>query len=639
MDERPLLEHLIATGPMVIFRRTAEDVVTYVSPNIERILGYSPKEVVGVSGFWVAHVHPDDRDRVAAEAREAYARKATELEREYRFRHKEGNYRWLHALLHLEYDEGGVPATLLGYMLDVTERRALEDALRESERRTRLIIDGAYEAFISIDIDGRVIEWNAQAERAFGWSREEALGRVLADTIVPERYRDAHNRGLENYRATGEGPLLGRLIEIEALRRDGSEFPVELTITRMSLGDTVVFNAVLRDVTERKRVQQALQAAKTEAEQASRAKSDFLARMSHELRTPLNAILGFAQILEIGDLGPEDTDSVRQIVRAGKHLYQLIEELLDVARIEQGQLALSIEPVHLDEIVREALELVAPLAESKTIRLRSDQRFNYYALADRQRLKQVLLNLLANAVKYNREGGEVVVSCEPAPGRRLRIAVADTGLGIAPEMMDRLFLPFERLGAERSSVEGTGIGLSISKRLVELMGGEIGADSEMGRGSRFWVELGSAETSEVRAETAAELATVVPVAPAGERIVLYVEDNLPNLRLVERIFERRPSIRLVAAMQGGLALDLAREHRPDLILLDVHLPDIDGDEVLRRLLANPETRDIPVVVVSAEATPAKIERFLGAGARDYLTKPLDVKKFLEVVDEILVETI
>jgi PAS domain S-box-containing protein len=761
VDQQSLREHLIATGPTVMFRRTTEGVVTYLSPNTERILGYSLEEVVGVPGFWAAHVHPDDRDLFVAEEREALERGATGLERDYRFLHKDDTYRWLHARTHIEYDETGAAEALLGHAIDMTERRSAEEqneqlfgfplalifvagldgyfrrvsagyqrllgwteqellsrpffefvhpddlgvlgasiqqvaagstevidqeiralckdgsyrwlmgnyrpvpeeglmygmaiditqrkhaeeALRESERRTRLILDTAYEAFISIDLEGRILDWNAEAERVFGWSREEALGRLAADTIVPERHRAAHVRGLEHYRATGEGPLLGRLIEIEALRKDGSEFPVELTISPMRVDSTVVFNAFLRDVTERKRAEEALQAARGEAEGAreqaelaNRAKSEFLARMSHELRTPLNAILGFAQLLEIDDLGAEQSESVQQILRAGRHLLQLIDEVLDVARIEQGSLSLSIEPVHVREVVREALDLVQPLAASANIRIRAEvSQFDGHALADRQRLKQVLMNMLSNAIKYNREGGDVTVSCGAAPGGLVRIEVADTGPGIPAEMMDRLFLPFERLGAERTSVEGTGIGLSISKRLVELMGGEIGAESQIGRGSTFWVELEPAESPEERAEPAAESTPEVPVGSDGERTVLYVEDNLSNLRLVERILARRPTARLITAMQGGLALDLAREHRPDLILLDVHLPDIDGGEVLRRLREDPATRDIPVVAVSAEATPRKIERFLAAGARAYLTKPLDVKQFLEVVDEALAD--
>jgi len=762
MDRQPDLEDLIATGPTVIFRRTVQDVVTYVSPNLERILGYSPAEVLGVRGFWTAHVHPYDRDRFLDQAREAFARGATELRRDYRFLHEDGSYRWLHARTNIEYDEAGAAEALLGYAMDITERRSAEEqaaqlfgfplallfvagldgyfkrvsagyerllgwseqellsrpffefvhpedlgtlgasiqevaagrtevinqeirvlckdgtyrclmgnyrpvldedvmygmaiditerkrseeALRDSERRTRLILDTAYEAFISMDVEGRIVDWNAEAERIFGWTRDEAATRLLAETIIPERYRAAHARGLERYRATGEGPLLGRRVEIEAIRRDGSEFSVELTISPARLDDTVSFNAFVRDITDRKQADAALRVAKTtaerareEAELANRAKSEFLSRISHELRTPLNAILGFAQLLEIDDLIAEQHESVEQILRAGRHLLQLIDDVLDIAKIEQGVLTLSIEPVDLGDVVRESVDFIRPLARTANIRIRTDAaRVDHHVLADRQRLKQVLMNLLSNAVKYNRDGGAVTMSCGPTPAGSLRIAVADTGPGIPAEMMDHLFLPFERLGAERTPVEGTGIGLSISKHLTELMGGKIGAESEMGRGSTFWVELEPADTPQERTEPAAERAPDAPAGTGGERTVLYVEDNLSNLRLVERILARRPRTRLLAAMQGSLALDLARRHRPELILLDVHLPDIEGDEVLRRLQEDPETRGIPVVAVSAEATPGKIERFLAAGARTYLTKPLDVKQFLEVIDEILAET-
>jgi PAS domain S-box-containing protein len=761
VDKHRVLAYLIETGPTVIFRRTPEGVITYVSPNVERILGYGPEEVVDVADFWAARVHPEDRDRLDAESRNAFTQGWTELERDYRFLHKDGTYRWLHARTHVEYDETGAAETLLGYAMDMTEQRATErqnaqlfefplalvfiagldgffkrvgagyerllgwsedelltrpfiefvhpddvealgaalhgvgagnasvinqeirvlckdgsyrrlmgnyrpvpeeglmygmavdiserwrteEALRESERRTRLILDTAYEAFISIDVDGRIVDWNAEAERVFGWTREEALGRVLADTIIPERHRASHVAGLERHRATGEGPVLGKLLQLEALRRDGSEFPVEFTISPIELDDTVVFHAFLRDITERRRAEDALHASRGEAhaareaaERASRAKSEFLSRMSHELRTPLNGILGFAQLLEIHDLGPEHEESVEQILRAGRHLLQLIDEVLDVARIEQGRLSLSIEAVHLGDVVREALDLVRPLAANANIQIETDvPQLDSHVLADHQRLKQVLMNVLSNAVKYNREGGAVTVSREPVPGDRVRIAVADTGAGIPAEEMDRLFLPFERLGAERTPVEGTGVGLSISKRLVELMGGEIGAESQAGHGSTFWIELELSEAPEDRAEAQAEHVAEVEAPPARERTMLYVEDNLSNLRLVERILERRPTTRLIAAMQGGLALELAQEHRPDLILLDVHLPDIDGDEVFRRLREDPETREIPVIMVSAEATPRKVERFVSAGARAYLTKPLDVKHFLEVIDEILSE--
>jgi PAS domain S-box-containing protein len=632
VDRQSLLEHVIATGPTVIFRRTAEGLVTYLSANIGRILGYSPEEVVEVPGFWAAHVHPDDRNRFVAEEREALAGGAAGLERDYRFLHKDGTYRWLHARTHVEYDETGASEALLGYVIDMTERRSAE------EQNEQLFGFPLALIFVA-GLDGYFKRVSAGYQRLLGWTEEELLSRPFFEFVHPE---DLGTLGSSIQEVdSGRTEVINQ--EIRALCKDGT-YRWLMGNYRPVPEEGLMYGMAI-DITERKQAEEALHAAREEAEGArqeaefaNRAKSEFLARMSHELRTPLNAILGFAQLLEIDDLGAEQGESVQQILRAGRHLLQLIDEVLDVARIEQGTLSLSIEPVHLRDIVREALDLVQPLAVSASIRIMTDgSQFDGHALADRQRLKQVLMNLLSNAIKYNQEGGDVTVSCHATSAGRVRVEVSDSGPGIPAEMMDRLFLPFERLGAERTTVEGTGIGLSISKRLIELMGGEIGAESQIGRGSTFWVELEPAEAPEERAEAEAERVPDAPEGSDGARTVLYVEDNLSNLRLVERILARRPSARLITAMQGGLALELAREHRPDLILLDVHLPDIDGDEVLRRLRADPETRDIPVVAVSAEATPRKIERFLAAGARAYLTKPLDVKQFLQAVDEALAD--
>jgi len=376
--------------------------------------------------------------------------------------------------------------------------------------------------------------------------------------------------------------------------------------------------------------------AREEAERANHAKSEFLSRMSHELRTPLNAILGFAQLLEMDGLNPEQRDSVAHILKGGRHLLGLIDEVLDISRIESGRLPLSPEPVLASEILLEALDLARPLAAQRSIEFRAvtTEAWNQHVLADRQRLKQVLLNFLSNAVKFNRVGGVVTVSCEHAAAERLRVKVTDTGPGIQAEMIERLFTPFERLGADQSGVEGTGLGLALSKRLVEVMGGAIGVDTAVGRGSIFWVEL-------PRAEHPAELvfagtAEVTP-APTSPTLgtVLYIEDNPSNLRLVQRVVALRPRVKLLSAMSGRLGLELAREHRPDLILLDLHLPDIPGTEVLEQLQADRRTRETPVVVISADATPGQIERLLGAGAREFLTKPVDVKRLIQLLDDTL----
>jgi CheY-like chemotaxis protein len=356
--------------------------------------------------------------------------------------------------------------------------------------------------------------------------------------------------------------------------------------------------------------------------------------MSHELRTPMNAILGFGQLLAMDARSQDQKESVEHILKAGRHLLGLINEVLEISRIEAGRLRLSLEPVPVGETLRAAVDLVRPLATERGVALETGAPDGQqHVLADRQRLQQVLLNLLSNAVKYNRAGGSVVVSCATAPGDRLQIRVTDTGPGIAADSLPRLFVPFERLGAEASGMEGTGLGLALTRHLVEAMGATIAVESQVGVGTTFSIWLPLAATPALApAAAAGERQVAAPGLQRPQR-VLYIEDNLSNLRLVERIMERRPNVKLLSAMQGRVGLDLAREHQPDLILLDQHLPDVQGDEVLRALRGDPRTRAIPVVILSADASAGQIRRLLEAGARAYLTKPLDVSRLLAVLDE------
>ena len=396
----------------------------------------------------------------------------------------------------------------------------------------------------------------------------------------------------------------------------------------------------LRDALAAKELlEQGQRQAREAAEAANRSKSEFLSRMSHELRTPLNAVLGFAQLLESEDLAEADHDSVKQILRGGRHLLDLINEVLDITRIETGTFQLSPEPVLAGEVLADIIELTSPLAAQANIHLvtgATSGGCDVHVLADRQRLKQILLNLVSNAIKYNRQGGTVALSCERSDASGLRIKVRDTGPGIRPEHLGLLFTPFERLGAEHTTVEGTGIGLALSRRLAEAMGGTLDVETNLGQGTTFWVELPVVEgpvERYVRLNGHEELKT--PLAPNRQTTkILYIEDNESNLRLVERILARDGDIELVSAMQGRLGLELAREHQPALILLDLHLPDIAGDEVLRQLRDDPQTSAIPVVVVSADATAGQIRRLLAEGARAYLTKPLDVGELRGLVDGV-----
>jgi hypothetical protein len=408
--------------------------------------------------------------------------------------------------------------------------------------------------------------------------------------------------------------------------------------------------------------------------------------MSHELRTPLNAILGFAQLLEMDELPEEQSSSVDQIQVAGRHLLSLINEVLDISRIEAGRVSLSTEPVEVSEVLDEVTTLLSPVAEAAGVELSVDVDGSRVlrVRADRQRLLQVLLNLGSNAVKYNTRGGSVAFLTVAGASGRVRFEVRDTGPGIPHEKQNQLFVPFSRLGAERSAVEGTGVGLALSKQLVEVMGGVIGVDSFPGHGSTFWVELLAADSSAdaagadvasgdaagadaaptdvARADvagagvarshgqlrptgTAAPLrsslrqsadvqpnGTTPPVVGGAGVVVLQIEDNPSNSALVEQVLAKRPDVRLISAGEGRAGLELARQHRPDLVLLDLHLPDLPGDELLHRLKAVPELADTKVVVVSADATPSRIREMLDLGVEGYLTKPVDVEALLRLVD-------
>jgi signal transduction histidine kinase/ActR/RegA family two-component response regulator len=392
----------------------------------------------------------------------------------------------------------------------------------------------------------------------------------------------------------------------------------------------------VEDVTELVRLQERGRDTSPAAasQQASGAKNEFLSRMSHELRTPLNAVLGFAQLLQMDELDTAQAESVHEILKAGRLLLALIDEVLDISRIEAGTLTISLEPVDVSTAVEEAASLIRPLAadRSVTVDVVSELSGAAFARADRQRIKQVALNLLSNAVKYNREGGLVRVTITGAEDR-VQIVVQDSGGGIAADKLDRLFEPFERLGAEHSDVEGTGLGLALAKRLTEAMGGSISVDSRPGEGTNFVIELVAAEAPDGGRLTAVDalVAPDIGGGPSGQQCrILYIEDNLSNLTLVERILGQQAA-ELIPAMQGRLGLELARQHNPDLIVLDLHLPDMNGEEVLRRLKADPATREVPVVVLSAEASKKHVARLLRLGSSDYLTKPLDVPRFLEVI--------
>lgn len=526
---------------------------------------------------------------------------------------------------------------------ELTERQQLLLSLSDSEARFRLLFEASPDSILLIDphdpnISWPIVDCNEVACTMNGYSREQLIGQSIdilnSSPGIPTEREDYLNRVREK-----------GILHYEAFHRNraGQLFPVEVSTSLITFEGRELILGIDRDITERKQTELALQQAKEIAEAASRAKSEFLSRMSHELRTPMNAILGFAQLLNMSRKEPLTSiqkERVRQITKGGQHLLDLINEILDISRIEAGRLQISPEPVPLRESIQEVLDLTAPLAANRNILIQTslEMKENPFVMADRQRLKQVLLNLLSNAVKYNFDGGYVMVSCEQTPMDTWRISVTDTGSGISSENLGRLFRPFERLVTDESSVEGTGLGLALAKRLIELMQGRIGVESLVGRGSTFWIELPSAESQLALLQRTGGTGQL-PAMSATARTILYVEDNVANFELIQQVLADYSQIELLWAADPQTGIESARLHHPSLILLDLHLGSRDGAEVLRQLKQDVETASIPVIMVSADATHSQIERLIALGAHSYLTKPLDVKLFMQLIEDLLSEKV
>ncbi|OOG24232.1 hypothetical protein B1C78_09100 [Thioalkalivibrio denitrificans] len=513
------------------------------------------------------------------------------------------------------------------------ELRRREADLRLMARRNELVLATTTDGFFAADLKGDVLHANRSFCEMLGYDESELRVMNIADIEASESPQEVRAHMERIIEGGGSDRFDSR-----HRRKDGAVLEVEVSTSLVDAGDGPLFYAFVRDISAREENRRALIEAREEAERASRAKSDFLSSMSHELRTPMNAILGFAQLLEYdGRLDRDQLDSVQEILRSGRHLLDLINEVLDLAKVESGRIDLSLEPLDLCDLVEECFGLVEPLAAERGLSMqRRCSTGAALVRADRVRLKQVLLNLLSNGIKYNREQGRVEVTACDTGEDRVRITVADTGPGIAPERIADLFQPFSRLEAEYSGVEGTGIGLTITRRLVEMMGGEIGVDSEPGAGSRFWVEL-PLEDAAGNVETLQTPATDGATGCCTERrhLVLYIEDNPANLKLVSQLLGRHRQVCLITAHTPELGLELAAARRPELILLDINLPGMDGYQVLEILRADSRLRDTPVVAISASAMPREVERGRAAGFAEYLCKPIDIGHFHATVDRWL----
>jgi len=522
---------------------------------------------------------------------------------------------------------------LAGFFRDVSARKQTEDALAAERARLHAILTTTVDGIITIDELGSIESFNPAAEKLFGYAASEVIGHNV-NLLMPEPYRNAHDGYLQNYRATGIQRIIGIGREVTGQRKDGSIFPMDMGVSEIRLGDTCLFTAIVHDITRRKATEADLIRAKERAEKASLAKSEFLSSMSHELRTPLNAILGFAQLLE-SDPQPmtaEQRDNLQYISKSGYILLGLVNEVLDLARIEAGRLVLSIEPVLVDEVVDTVASMIGPLLKTDDLTLVMDGcgSSGHVVAVDHVRFKQVMLNLLTNAAKYNRRGGRITLRSFSSGGGMTRVEVQDTGIGIPYDKQSHLFESFERLGRGNGSIPGSGIGLVITRRLTEMMQGRVGFSSEPDVGSTFWVEFPSAVLAEGAERLPATAPPRVVEDPARDNkiTILYVEDNPANLRFMERLISKIPNTRMLGAPDPVLGLELARAHCPDVILLDINLPDMDGYEVLRRLQNDEATRRIPVIAVTANAMPCDVERGIKAGFNGYVTKPINVPEFI-----------
>jgi signal transduction histidine kinase/ActR/RegA family two-component response regulator len=528
-----------------------------------------------------------------------------------------------------------------------------ETTLHKTLALQNAILTSASFSIIATDEKGIIQLFNAGAERMLGYRAGEVVNRISPSDIhdpqeVMERAR-ALSLELAIPIAPGFEALAfkaSRGIEdsyaLTYIRKDGSRFPAFVSITALRGDDGAIIGYLLigADNSARKRVEAVLNEAMAAAEKANRAKTDFLSGMSHELRTPLNAILGFAQLMESGKPPPPPAQkrNLDQILKAGWYLLELINEILDLALVESGKVTLSREPVSLAEVMLECRAMIEPQAQKRGIAM-TFPRFEIpcFVSADRTRVKQVLINLLFNAIKYNKPGGAVAVECAASHADSIRISFRDSGAGLAPEQMEQLFQPFNRLGKEASAEEGTGIGLVVAKRLVELMGGAIGVESTVGVGTVFWIELRLSAAPRLGFQEAGRAALPRPQVAQGTalRTVLYVEDNPANLELVEQLIARRLDLRMLGAADGRLGIEFARACQPEVILMDLNLPGISGIEAMEMLRADPSTAHIPIIALSANAVPSDIEKGLEAGFFDYLTKPIKVDRFMGALDEAL----
>ena len=616
----------------------------YWSERIWSLFGYDKEVTETTYENFMAAIHEDDRTLVS----DAVS-KCVESGKVYNIEHRvvwpDGSVHWLHESGDVVRDKDDQPLHMLGVVQDITLRKKTEMELAEQERQLLAAQSMASVGNWQADLSNGDLVWSDEIYRIFGYEPGsfEPSVKAFHQAIHPDDLIMV-NESEKKAETTGKHDVEHRILQSDGSVRYVHELAEAETDEK---GNLIKMSGTVQDITDRKLAEQSIISAREEAEKANRAKSEFLSSMSHELRTPMNAIMGFGQLLNMDFDNPLDDnqkENVTEILKASDHLLDLINEVLDLAKIEAGRIDLSIEDVSLSDVISESLQLILPLAEKRSISInlfRGDvehgideiKNIQTVVRADYTRTKQVIINLLSNAVKYNSEKGNISIRCDVNESN-IRISVTDTGNGLSLEQQSQLFTAFNRLGAENDDIEGTGIGLVITQNIVELMGGTIGIDSEVGKGSTFWFELPNSADS-VTNKSEEKNIDNVEIAFEELRSVLYIEDNPANLRLVTQLLSRLPNLHMWTAHEPILGLELAASHQPDLILLDINLPGLDGFEVLKLLKERESTRNTPILAISANAMPRDIERGLEAGFDDYITKPININELLRSVDKHL----